>query len=61
MWTVGGLLQGFTGDKIREWRRVEVVHWGEVDEFEMYFVDGLDVGGKGKRRFKYLSSVNMWV
>lgn len=32
-----------------------------MDEFEIYFADGLDVGGKGKRRFKYLSSVNSWV
>lgn len=35
--------------------------WGEVDGFEMYFVDGLDVGGKGKRILNYLFSVIMWV
>jgi len=32
-----------------------------VNEFEMYFADGLHVGGKGKRRFINSSSVNRWV
>ena len=27
----------------------------------MYFADGPDVDSKGKTRFKYLTSVTMWV